>query len=293
MKQIDQAILKTFVYADVFDYPLTLDEIHRYLISPQPTKPPTNAQVLQVANTFKGFYFLPNRHKLVSLRQHRQRDSQSKLYKANTLAQSFAHLPSILGVFITGNLAMNNADETDDIDVLIITQANRLWSTRLKINFYTDWHGLRRRPIKKTPRLSQTSSDIKFRDKLCLNMWLDETALALPKNKRNLYTAHEVIQVKPIINKNKIYERFLSANSWVLDYLPNSNIPNSGLSPNPKSQIPKPNIFESLSFHLQHAYMKRKMSRETVYPHAAFFHPRDTTNTVLKLYQQRLTQIIK
>ncbi|MBU1322622.1 adenylyltransferase/cytidyltransferase family protein, partial [Patescibacteria group bacterium] len=48
---------------------------------------------------------------------------------------------------------------------------------------------------------------------------------------------------------------------------------------------------EFLSFHLQYAYMKPKITREQVGRHFAFFHPRPTGEIVLKKYYNR-TRII-
>ena len=31
-----KAILRTLAYADIFDYPLTFKQLHRFLINPQP-----------------------------------------------------------------------------------------------------------------------------------------------------------------------------------------------------------------------------------------------------------------
>ena len=59
-------------------------------------------------------------------------------------------------------------------------------------------------------------------DKVCLNLFFDESNLEVPTFKKTSYVAHEILQMKPIINKDQVYEKFLIANKWVLEYFPNS-----------------------------------------------------------------------
>jgi hypothetical protein len=129
-----------------------------------------------------------------------------------------------------------------------------------------------------------------IRNRICANMYLDSTALALPHEKRNLYTAHEVVQVRPLINKDKIYEHFLTANSWVSHYLPNVPLPNNNI---PKKTVGAPyfSMIESLAYNLQHRYMRKRITRETITSHAAFFHPRDTGAQILKKYTQHSNRL--
>ena len=76
-------------------------------------------------------------------------------------------------------------------------------------------------PILLLPQLRQPHQRFLVSDKICLNLWLDETALSLPRNQRNLYTAHEVVQVKPILDRDYTYLKFIIANLWLKNYLPN------------------------------------------------------------------------
>jgi hypothetical protein len=130
------------------------------------------------------------------------------------------------------------------------------------------------------------------KDKLCLNMWMDEHDLNWEKP-RNIYTAHELAQISPLINKDKIYDKFLSENVWVLDYWPNSvkiqnhkfNIRAKSKSMRFKCLVVIWNFILSASnliaFKAQHQYMKGKITRETITPTRAIFHPRDLSKVVL------------
>jgi hypothetical protein len=272
MIKLKQSHFLALIYADIFDYPLTYEEMNRYAINFKNT--PGALALKSISN--QQYYHLHGREALVAQRIKRERISQKKLLKAQIIANKLAYIPMVLGIFITGNLAMNNADENDDIDLLIITKAKTLWSTRLLITLVLEIKGLRRRP-----EIAPSSNQI------CVNMYLDETSLAMPKAKQNLYTAHEVIQVKPLINKGAVYERFLFANAWISKFLPNYPIPNEG-KPRTSYLVPKSSLFETLAYLIQRLYMKKRMTRETVTPHSAFFHPRDTSGKVLKSYQSQV-----
>ena len=113
-------------------------------------------------------------------------------------------------VGVTGAQAMNNSDQDDDIDLLIVASRNRLWLTRLFSVLLVEVVAKRRRP-----------GDRKVKDKICLNMFLDEDHLGIPKSERNLYSAHEVAQLKPLWNRGGTYLRFINANHWTGKFLPN------------------------------------------------------------------------
>ena len=200
MTLINKAIHKTLVYADIFDYPLTRSELHRFLISTKPTK------LSNLPN--KPYFYLSSRNYLVTLRRSRHHFSQLKYQKLNRHLWLFKLIPWIKLVAVSGALAMNNSTATDDIDLLVVTSKNRLWLTRALIYFF---------PSRRRFNQSESNS-------FCFNLWLDSSSLALPKLSRNLYTAHELAQLKPILNKNQTYQKLINANLWLKTFLPNWTI---------------------------------------------------------------------
>jgi cytidyltransferase-like protein len=279
MLKLNKAIIKTICYADIFDYPLSKEEIYRWLIHSRSISQSIFNQALKLNQTilkFREYYHLPNRKKIVNQRLQRLKASQPKLIKVKKISNLLRFIPSINLIAITGALAMNNSDEFDDIDLMIITKSNRLWLTRFLAYGFLDLFSLRRKP-------NQTN----LKDKLCLNLFLDESALVIPASRHNLYTAHEVAQIKPLFDRGDTYQKFLNTNQWVTKFLPHSLKPKSLTTPSSPIKT-KPFILETIAFKFQHWYMKPKLTREKVSLHSAFFHPRPTGKIVLAKYHQSL-----
>ncbi|MCX6817016.1 MAG: adenylyltransferase/cytidyltransferase family protein [Candidatus Beckwithbacteria bacterium] len=276
----NRGILAPVAYADIFDYPLTREEVIKF--SPIKGDSFANAKVSPYWTT-SSYFHLPGRQKLVSLRKKRWHFSQLKWQKLKQIKWLFSLIPWIKLVGVTGALSMNNSIENDDIDLLIITSKNRLWLARLLLTALLFFR-LRR--------------GHKINNRFCLNLFLDESALILAQ--QNLYTAHELCQLKPLYNRDQAYQNFLTANSWYKQYLPNFfQGPSFPQGPTLKDKSEKRSdligllmdFFESLAFKFQYFYMKRKITHEKIGRHFAFFHPRPTGEIVLKKYH-KATKII-
>lgn len=214
---MEKAILRTLAYADVFDYPLTKEEIWKWLVGKQATgkrqkevekRLKENSYLLSHISYRQGFYSLKGREKIVALRKKREQYSASKLKLAGKVAGIMRLIPWVKLVGVTGALAMSNSDKGDDIDLLIITSKNRLWLTRGLVVTFLRLAGLYRRPGK-------------IKNKICPNMFLDEAHLSIPQKERDLFSAHEVCQMKPLWEKRRTYQRYLRANQWSKEFLPN------------------------------------------------------------------------
>ena len=203
---LDAAILRTVLYADVFDYALTLAEIQHYLIEQTAAPSAVSAALDESAwlaqrLTRTGQYVtLPQRAHLAALRDGRRRVAELLWPRARRWAARLSALPFVRMVAVTGALAMDNAPANDDIDFLIVTEPGRVWLTRaLAVGLVY------------LARLGGVG--------LCPNYVLSTRALA--QDRQDLFTAHDLLQMIPLAGLS-VYETMRAANRWADSFLPNA-----------------------------------------------------------------------
>jgi len=259
-------------YHNIFDYPLDFADLIKWKASEKllinNLHPSSECKQFKIANK-NGFYFVDGKEGTIYKRKLNKRISQRKLIIAKNAANVLSFLPTIKMIGITGSLAMENSNEESDIDLMVITSPGSLWTSRAFAYSLIRLFNIQKR----------SPNDRNQKDKLCLNMWLDETDLVWKSKDRNLYTAHEIAQIVPLINKDQTYEKFLSKNKWVLNFWPNAvKIYNLQFT----IYKSKPNFIETLAYKVQYSYMKSKISREVVTKTRALFHPQDWGKVVLE-----------
>ncbi|OIP58045.1 MAG: hypothetical protein COX79_03355 [Candidatus Levybacteria bacterium CG_4_10_14_0_2_um_filter_36_16] len=281
-------ILKTICYADIFDYPMTSGEIWKYLITREPVSKKNFSKLFKYPIEGLGkkdkFYFLKGKEFLVDVRKKREEISIRKIKKAKRIAQILSLIPPVLLIGISGSLSMNNCKKTDDIDFFIVTKKNTLWTTRFLVTFILIMLGEKRQ-----------RGNLLAIDKVCTNMFLGEDALSLPLKTQNIFSSHEVVQLKIIVNKNQTYEKFLAANSWIKSFLSNTYIPQISESKrndfyNFFSLLLNP--FEKFFYRIQMFYMRKYITCEEIKQNSAKFHPRDKTWYVIYLYRLKCLYIL-
>ncbi len=204
-----EAILQTVLYADIFDYPLTPAEIRHFLIATVAT-----AEAVQVAlensawlrsrlRITRGYVTVRGRQSIAAVREERGRSSAQLWPRARRWARLLGALPFVRMVAVTGALAVDNAPPGDDIDYLIVTEPGRVWLARaLAVG------------VVRVARL--------FGVGLCPNYVLARTALS--EQRRNLYIAHDLAQMVPLVG-HVIYAEMRAANTWAADFLPQALAP--------------------------------------------------------------------
>ncbi len=211
----ERAILRTVLYSDIFDYPLTPGEIAHYLISirgsaqevTERLEAPVwlNGQIARVGE----FVTIRGRESLVDLRRRRGGESRRLWRRARLFVRMLAYLPFIRMVAVTGALSVNNSLCGDDVDLLIVALPGRVWLGRA----FSILVVYAARP---------------FGVMLCPNYVISEAVLELIP--RNLFVARELVQMVPLYGL-EVYRRLRKANRWVEELLPNANAP---LCPQPE-----------------------------------------------------------
>ena len=295
---MSDAILNTLIYADIFDYPLTREELYQYLISDHFLDKKTfnllllnlvkKKKVKQIKNRVgetQIFFCLPKREGIISLRKKRKIYTLQKTKKTRNCLQFLKKIPTIKAIYFTGSISMSNTKEEDDIDIMIITQQNSLWLTRLLVTIVLDLFDLRRKP-------EQGKFSREVSDKICPNLYLDEANLELKTHQQNLYTAHEVVQAKVVWQRNDFAGKFVNSNAWVTKFLPHSPLPQLiSLKPNTLfitkmlSLIIQP--LDLIAYQFQRIYMQKRKTIEKVSKTSAYFHPRNTSQLIMQKYLQK------
>lgn len=275
----------TLVYHDLFDYPLTRSELEYWQIG-------SDFSPKHKVGVLGGFCFLHNRDVNVLSRTSKAQSNDRKYLQALKAAKVLSAIPSCQMVAISGALAMGNAKTEDDIDLFIVTSVDCLWITRLLSYILLKFAGIPTRRV----------GDSNICDKICLNLWVDNEHLAVPT--RDIYSAHEVLQVKILFDRGDVYQRFLESNKWVETFFPNGfnkammspnfQFPVSNFQTNSKFQIIRVlairfmGVFEAPARILQWHYMRNKKTREKVGRGFAFFHPKSWREMIIRAFLQRL-----
>lgn len=201
---IEEAILRTVAYGDVFDSPLRVAEVHRYLEQVPASLGDVDRAVDRLSPSrlarADGFVCLPGRESLVRLRRSREAVAADLWPAARRCARAVSQVPWVRMVALTGALAMDNVDEGADIDLLIVTEPNRVWLSRFL--------------VVQQVRMFRARGVV-----MCPNWFLSAERLAL--GKRDLHTARELTQMVPLAGLEE-YRRMRGLNRWTEEVLPNA-----------------------------------------------------------------------
>jgi hypothetical protein len=242
---LEYAILETLAYSDVFDYPLRLDELHRYL-----TCRATPSELLSAlarlqgqVDQLEGYYFIAGRAAIVSQRKQRQARSRPLLRRALQYGRVLGRLPFVRMVGLTGSLAVGNCDSTADFDYMLVTEQGRVWTARaLALAF---------------GRITRL-----WGDTICPNIIISEIALEWPWH--DLYSARELCQMIPITGIG-VYHRLRAANRWTEAILPNASSTPAFSEQTASSSVPEGGwsrfLRGALGDALEHWEMRRKIAR--------------------------------
>jgi len=205
-KSLEDAILRTLLYFDIWNHPLTIEELRTFL----PLEVRSQAALLPAIEHLCAIEVIAQDGRHFSI-HHAHRVSQNSretkerraffMWKMARVATAFIKMfPYVRAVWVSGELSKNIASPHADVDFFIVTEPGRLWITRAMLIVF-----------KKIFLLNSK----KF---FCLNSFID--VRNLESCARNMYQAIEIASLKPLYNPG-LLRKFFQANAWVWSYFPN------------------------------------------------------------------------
>jgi hypothetical protein len=204
MPEQEVAVLKSVTYAALFDYPLTLEQLHVSLVGVRATPALVlswwqRSEFLQASVEYvDGWFFPAGRRDLVGIRSRRESVSRELLARDERILRLIAGLPFVRMVAVSGSLAHLNAEGSADLDLFVITAPGRVWSVTLTALVIAKLLGIRKH--------------------VCLNYVLSERAMAI--GPQDLFSANQIIHLRPTFGQC-VFERFVKSNEFVRAYYPN------------------------------------------------------------------------
>jgi glycosyltransferase involved in cell wall biosynthesis len=201
----DWAILATVIYADMFDAPITVDEVARTCLGARLAADEVRRRIAAapladlLAVDAAGVLTLRGREELVARREDGVRRTGELLEQHHDVIGALASLPFVRMLALSGGTAHRNARGGDDIDLFVVATAGRAYTAYTMM--YLASYLTRRRGI------------------LCPNYLVDENHLRIAYH-HDLFTAHQAISLVPIAGL-ETFDAFVRANDeWVRAFYP-------------------------------------------------------------------------
>ncbi len=220
-RSLGQSIIKTLAYFDIFDYPLTREELWHFL-----WQPPENleykdfvldletkmvVELKEKVETHGGYYFLPVRSEIIAKRERKVLYTEEKMKIAKRGTNKLRYIPFVQALFVCNQLPVG-VKKNSDIDVFIVVKRGRMWMTRALITGVLTFFLLRR-------------TNRSIADLLCLSFYvtddnLDLANICIPKP--DVYQAYWNAQLIPLYDPHNFFSLIQQKNTWVKEYVPNA-----------------------------------------------------------------------
>src|SRR5688572_29140158 len=204
LTRLDEQILRTLLYYDIFNYPLRTDEVVRFLgIKGSETVIASRLSYLRDQQTifqFGELFSMKNKDDSAKRRIKGNTEAEKFLVLAKNKSKLISSFPFVRAVMASGSSSKGFMDEKSDLDFFVVTAPNRLWIARTLLVLYK--------------RLFLFNSHKYF----CVNYFVDEEHLEIEE--KNLFTATELATVIPLWGAEH-YTNLHKANGWLINFFPN------------------------------------------------------------------------
>ena len=204
LDHIQESILHTIIYQDLFGCPLTKKQCYRRLIKCKCSYLEYLDALLPLIGTYLGehkeYIFIKDRKNIVENRRIGKKRSKPYVRQAYKYSNIVSYIPFVEMVSLSGSLAHYNITRGGDIDFFLVLSKDGFEFAKSIVSF------------------ASTLLNLISKYKICPNYMISRGALEI--NIKNLYTATEIVSIYPLVN-SQCHEEFIEKNKWVFDFFPN------------------------------------------------------------------------
>ena len=209
---LKSSILKTIAYFDLFDFPLSADEILENLYNYE--KP---IHIKEIKGTLKemveeekieelkNFFVLKGRSTIIETKKTRKFIAEKYWNRTKLYGLYIRAVPFVKMIAVCNNLSYDNPSEQSDIDLFIVIKPGRMWLARFLITLILHFDGVRRYGNKIIGRF-------------CLSFFVTTNELNIGKlqiNPEDPYLAYWTKLLSPIYGE-ETYDEYIKQNEgWL------------------------------------------------------------------------------
>jgi len=218
MKKLKKSVLLALIYHKALDTPLSLIQLDRYLLSKESIKNFSLMDLKKALHFWKEKEFVDEQKGLHQISDNssfwqtyvqQEKNSQRKIRGALRTIKYLSFIPYLRSLFICGSVARKTCKYDSDIDFLILTKKNRVWTVRLLLTVTSILLGRKTR--------DEFSRDNKF----CLNHYRARGSYLLEKNMQDIYSASEYSHMLNVFSDGNEQNVFFKKNmKWMKKILP-------------------------------------------------------------------------
>jgi hypothetical protein len=204
MTRHELAIAKSVIYASLFDYPLTLPQLHESLMSVPLSEDEIlaafhgSAALRSIVDYRDGFFFPAGSFSFVAERRRREARSREFLARHARTLRWICAVPFTRMVALSGSIAHHNLEDGGDLDLFIVARGRHVWTVTVATIVLARVLGSRR--------------------VVCANFVMSDERLTI--DQQDLFTANQAIHLKPLIGR-EVMEGFIAANPFIRRIYPN------------------------------------------------------------------------
>ncbi len=209
---LKSSILKTIAYFDLFDFPLSAEEILNNLYNYN--KPihikeikGTLKEMIEDGNIeeLKDFFVLKGRGPIVETRKTRKFIAEKYWNRTKMYGLYMRSVPFVKMIAVCNNLSYDNPNEQSDIDLFIVIKPGRMWFARLFITLILHFYGVRR-------------YGNKIAGRFCLSFFVTTNEMNIGKlqiKPEDPYLAYWTKQLSPIYGEETYNEYMKQNEGWL------------------------------------------------------------------------------